>query len=171
MNDSAIARTMSLLAVLAGSWRGTGRGEYPTIENFRYDERLRFEVDSSYPLIHYEQRTRLSPRGDASHWESGFIRPVAGGSVEISNSQDSGRVEVLRGRATSDGRSGLSLRLELDSVVLDHDPRLHRTRRLLTVHGDTLVYEVMMATHTTPRPRLQGHLRAALQRGTDDGTT
>ena len=93
-----IEATMRKLAALEGSWRGGGKGDYPTIEAFEYEETLRFELDSSYPMIHYEQRTLLLPAREPSHWESGFIRPMEDGTIEVSNSQDSGRVEVLRGR-------------------------------------------------------------------------
>lgn len=157
-------RTMARLAVLCGSWSGRGSGNYPTIDRFDYEETTRFELDSSYPLIHYEQRTRLLPGREPSHWESGFIRVLDDGSIEISNSQESGRVEVLRGRLDEAESSPGKLRVALDSVVLDHDPRLHRTRRVLCVDGNRLTYEVHMATHTTPEPRLQKHLEAILEK-------
>ena len=73
---------MDRLRVLHGTWRGRGAGDYPTIDAFKYEETLRFEFDSRYPMIHYEQRTFLMPSGEASHWESGFIRVVEG-SVEF----------------------------------------------------------------------------------------
>jgi hypothetical protein len=152
--------TMTRLSALEGIWRGRGSGNYPTIDSFEYDETLIFEPDASYPLIHYRQRTRLLPSGESSHWESGFIRPLDDGVVEVSNSQDSGRVEVLRGRLDD----GEPLRLVLDSVVLDHDPRLVQTRRILTLQNGTLRYEVQMSTRTTPEPVLQTHLEAVLSR-------
>jgi len=159
-----IEPTMRQLRRLHGTWTGRGSGNYPTIDPFEWTETLRFELDESYPLLHYEQRTYLAPSGDASHWESGFIRPLEHGSIEISSSQDSGRVEVLRGRLTEiEGKDG-DWSLELDSIVLDHDPRLHRTRRVFTLSGDTLLYVVDMATHTTPEPRLSQHLEARLRR-------
>lgn len=159
-----IEETMRRLRLLHGSWSGKGAGGYPTIEPFEYQETLRFELDLSYPLIHYEQRTMLVPSGEPSHWESGFIRPLDDGTIEISNSQDSGRVEVLRGRLVASEHEGDDLRMVLDSVVLDRDPRLVRTRRTFTVRGDTLRYVAHMSTHTTPEPRLGQHLEAALKR-------
>ena len=159
-----IEETMRRLECLAGRWTGRGRGNYPTIEPFEYEETLRFDPDASYPLIHYEQRTRLIPTGEASHWESGFIRPLDDGSIELSNSQDSGRVEVLRGALAEPEDAADNLQLVLASVVLDHDPRLQGTSRIFTVRGDNLRYAVMMATHTTPQPELQQHLVAELKR-------
>lgn len=153
---------MQLLSTLEGIWKGRGSGSYPTIEAFDYEETLRFERDPGEPLLHYEQRTRLIPSGESSHWESGFLRPLPEDFVEISNSQNSGRVEVLRGRWVAERRE--SLRIIFESVVLDNDPRLIRTRRIWTLRGDTLHYEMLMATRTTPEPVLQTHLRGILQR-------
>ena len=155
---------MQRLLPLHGCWKGRGAGDYATIEAFEYEETLRFEADSSYPLFHYEQKTRLLPSRDPSHWESGFIRPLEDGSVEISNSQDSGRVEVLRGRLEAAGGQGDDLRIVFDNVVLGHDPRLVRTGRTLALSGDTLRYVVRMSTRTTPEPSFNQHLEATLTR-------
>ena len=161
-----IDEIMKALSVLSGSWKGRGVGNYPTIDPFEYDETLRFETDTGYPLIHYEQHTWLKPSGESSHWESGFIRPLEDGSIDLSNSQDSGRVEVLRG-GLQRSADGADLHLVLDNVVLEHDSRLHRTRRTFTVRGEILHYVVYMATHTTPEPKLQQHLEARLKRNKD----
>ena len=134
-----IAETMERLAVLDGTWRGRGAGHYPTIDDFEYEEMLRFELERAYPMIHYEQRTLLLPSREPSHWESGFIRATEDCTIEISNSQDSGRVEVLRGRLV-DPPDGAELRLELASAVLDHDPRLAETRRVLTLENLSLIH-------------------------------
>ena len=87
------------LHFLLGTWSGIGNGQFPTIKSFTYSENLAFNFDGVNDLIHYEQRTWLAPDNTPSHWESGFIKPVEGEEdiFEISNSQDSGRVEVLKG--------------------------------------------------------------------------
>lgn len=162
-----IDKTMQRLSALAGTWEGRGAGDYPTIEAFEYEERIRFDVDDSYPLIHYEQKTHLIPSGEASHWESGFIRPLDDGSIDWSSAQDSGRVEVLRGGLVE---ANGEIRLVLDSIVLDHDPRLVSTHRTFTLRGDRLSYIVRMSTRTTPEPRLGQHLTAQLERTTRDGS-
>jgi hypothetical protein len=156
-----IAATIDLMSAFEGRLEGRGWGNYPAIDAFEWEEALRFELDRTYPMFHYEQRTWIAPTGEASHWESGFIRPVGDGSVEISNSQDSGRVEVLRGKPV---RIRDEIRLELECVVLDHDPRLVRTQRVFTLRGDTLRYTVSMSTTTTTEPRMQQHLIATLER-------
>lgn len=150
---------------LHGVWRGRGRGQYPTIEPFEYDEESRFEFDGRYPLIHFEQRTILG-NGEPGHWESGFIRVAEDGEVEISTAQAGGRVEVIRGplEVTESG-----FRLDLQSVALGHDERLIRTGRVLALTGDQLDYEMKMATRTTDVPQWLTHLTAALQRQPGEG--
>ena len=166
--ETMIEQTIRRLGTLHGMWQGEGAGDYPTIEAFRYRETLVFELDSDYPMLHYEQRTVLLPDEEASHWESGFIRATEDGLIEISNSQDSGRVEVLRGKLLDGDDAGEDdLRIELDSIVLDHDPRLAGTRRVFCLRGNTLRYTTYMATHTTPEPLLQQHLEATLHRRPD----
>ncbi|MCP3981157.1 MAG: FABP family protein [bacterium] len=162
--EPAIEASVSRLALLAGRWKGRGAGEYPTIESFEYEEDLRFDLDAGYPLIHYEQKTLLLPAREPSHWESGFIRPLEDGSIEISNSQESGRVEVLRGRLDAAGTKPDGFEIDFESVVLQHDPRLVATRRTWQLSGDTLRYVAYMATHTTPEPRQTRHLEAVLRR-------
>ena len=154
---------MQRLELTCGNWAGTGTGGCSTVESFEYEDRLRFEVDPSYSLIQYEQRTLLLPSREPSHWECGFIRPFEDGHVELLNAQGGDRVEVLRGPLDPSGRMD-ELTITLDSVVLAHDPRLVRSRRELAVRGDTLHYVAHMATHTTPQPELIRHLEARLRR-------
>jgi len=131
---------------------------------FEYEEHLRFEVNLAYPLIHYEQKTVLLPARQPSHWESGFIRVLESGAIEISNSQDSGRVEVLRGFMNLETLAEGELLIEFNHVVIAHDPRLVQTRRIFSLRGDVLRYQKFMSTHTTPQPKLQQHLEAVLRR-------
>ena len=156
------------LRPLVGSWQGCGSGHYPTIDSFEYDEQLTFSLDERYPMIAYEQKTTLKATdagpAEASHWECGFLRPVEGKCYEISNVQDSGRVEVLRARADQLVVSASGISLEFNSIHLGHDPRLQATRRHFEIAGEELRYHVFMATHTTERPELQDHLRASLRR-------
>jgi len=153
-----------LLRGLAGAWQGTGRGRFPTIDDFRYRETLSFTAHETEPHLHYEQRTWLvsdgDDDGDPSHWESGFVMAAEDGAVELLNAQQSGRVEVLSGwlHAAGDGRH----ELRLESIIHAHDARLVATRRVLTFGRDELVYEVQMATDQVPLRQV--HLEARLTR-------
>jgi len=53
--------------------------------------------------------------------------------------------------------------LSMDSTLLGNDERLIRTRRRYECEGDTLRYQVWMAT--TKQPELTPHLEARLIRG------
>ena len=151
-----------LLARLAGRWSGRGRGQYPTIKPFEFAEETSFLPAPEYPMLRYEQRAWLLPGRESSHWELGLWRVVDGGEVEVSNAQDSGRVEVLRGRAEADGSGGV--RVVLYSKCIANDPRLVRTERVLTVRGGVLQYVTYMATTTTAAPARIKHLEATLER-------
>ncbi|MCP3915842.1 MAG: FABP family protein [bacterium] len=150
----------TLLAELDGVWRGEGVGDFPTIERFDYSEELSFDVRASESLLHYVQRTHLVD-GEPSHSESGFVRWLEDGAIEVSNAQNSGRVEVLRGKVT--GRPG-AWTLELEAHVLGHDARVLQTRRSLRLAGDRLMYVMEMKTNTTDEPVLLQHLSARLTR-------
>jgi len=155
--------TMAELVPLLGRFRGTGRVRFPTIATFDYRETLELVADRERPLIHYVQRTEQREVGRTdwapSHWESGFLRPVAERSVEMTSAQDGGRLELLRlDLSVEDG----VLILDGGSVALVNDPRLVRTHRRFELRGDRLSYRVSMAT--TRVPELTGHLEATLER-------
>jgi hypothetical protein len=160
-----VARLSSLL----GIWRGTGRGNFPTIEAFGYTEELKFESNGCEPLIHFEQKTWVKSstetNGSPLHWESGFIRPVEDGSIEMSNAQNGGRVELLKGQINAAEYLQGTLLLPLESVLFGNDPRLVRTRRTFRLKGNTLSYLIEMATVRTPN--LQQHLEASLTRASN----
>nr|WP_243435941.1 FABP family protein [Acanthopleuribacter pedis] len=157
---------MQHLTALIGRWHGRGSGHFPTIDDFAYDEELVFEANDHEPLLHYVQKTwRLEGgvRVEPLHWESGFVIPQENGTIEISNAQNGGRVEVLAGplKPTPNG-----FELDLASVVLTHDPRLHASHRLLRVAGNQLSYDVSM--ETTRVSPIHHHLRAELKRQPSD---
>ena len=163
MAPDDVPEIMTALAPLLGAWSGTGEGQFPTIRPFRYREELRFELDGERPLIHYEQRTSHCELGTtswvASHWESGFLRPVGAHLVEMTNAQDGGRLEILR---LSVERSSDGVRLAGESTAVINDDRVAHTRRTLEVVGDVLTYEVRMGTTRVPAGAL--HLQAKLSR-------
>ena len=148
MSDEVASRLRHLL----GSWQGTGRGEFPTIDAFRYREELRVHARGDEPELHFEQRTwRVSAGeddGESLHWESGFLLLLEDGTVELLNAQQSRRVEVLTGRLELLGSDGFELRLE--SVVHAHDDRMRATERVYRLEGDRLTYEARMATGDVP---------------------
>jgi hypothetical protein len=145
---------------LIGTWEGTGRGEFPTIDSFEYRELLEIIEPQAETLLHYRQQTWRATGDEevASHAETGFISVTEDGDVELLNVQGTDRVEVLRGRPAA--REPFTL--ELRSVVLAHDERMVRSWRNLHLQGDLLRYETAMAT--TAVPDGAPHLTARLTR-------
>jgi hypothetical protein len=158
--------TAALLRLLVGTWAGTGRGSFPTIEPFRYREVLTFAPHVLEPRLQYEQRTwRISDgpgaggAGEPLHHELGFLLLCEDGSIEVANTQGSGRVEVLEGRLEEEP-DGFSLALR--SRVLANDERMVATTRSLRVRPAELVYEAAMTTDRVEVHTL--HLEARLER-------
>ena len=147
------------LHFLLGKWTGKGSGQFPTITSFNYTEILTFNFDGVNDLIQYEQRTWLTPNNTPSHWESGFIKPFDGEDnvFEISNSQDSGRVEVLRGEYYK--QNGFDI-LHFKMKLIQNDPRMVSSERIFTIQNNQLSYVKKMATRNTPEH--QQHLQATL---------
>jgi hypothetical protein len=144
------------LVFLLGTWRGEGEGDYPTIEPFSYTEEATFG-HSGRPLLSYLQRTWSAGDGAPMHSESGFLRPVADGSLELVIAHAFGNVEVSEG-----SRHGQ--RIELDSRALvptSTANEVDSVRRVIEVDGDTMTYRIDMATSGQP---LQQHLVATLTR-------
>ena len=154
------------LHVLLGEWSGTGRGEFPTIEPFEYVETLSFATDGR-PLLHYEQKTKRRRSGESdyvpSHWESGFIRLLADGQVELTCAQNGGRLERLTGLIEE---TGTGLILHLKGADFLNDTRMLETSRTITVDGDRLYYIQNM--HTNAVATLTLHLEAKLERKPDE---
>jgi hypothetical protein len=147
------------LHFLLGTWEGQGEGKFPTITPFTYREVFTFRFDGLNDLIHYEQQAWLTPDQSPSHWESGFIKAVEGEDdiFEISNSQDSGRIEVLKGTYKLENGEHI---LHLKSKILQNDPRMRSSERKFVSIGSKLSYIVYMATQNTPDH--QQHLEAEL---------
>lgn len=83
------------IGYLVGTWRGEGRGVYPTIDSFAYTEELTFcHPDPRKPVLTYSQRTWNPITSLPMHSESGFWRPKLDGSLEVVLAQSTGLVEV-----------------------------------------------------------------------------
>lgn len=149
-------------SLLEGTWTGEGRGEYPTITSFEYRETLTFTRRDETSLA-YEQRTQkrydVNSEFLVSHWESGFIRVLESGELEMVNAQSGGRSEVLIGRIEA---LGTTTRIYFVSKALTNDPRMICTARTFQLEGDTLRYEMKM--QTTRVDRLTSHLKITLHR-------
>ncbi len=149
-------RGLEPLASLIGTWRGTGSGTYPSIEDFEYAEEARF-WHYGRPMLAYSQRTWSPASGMPMHSEMGYWRPVAEGGVEVVLAHAFGIVEIQDGRIEGN-------RITMDSRTLTSAPTANQVEalaRTFVVEGDVLTYEVHMALADY---ELQPHLQARLER-------
>jgi len=155
------ATTHQLFTFLQGTWKGEGRGQFPTVTSFDYRESLVFTLRDEKTLA-YEQRTQKRFDGQTewleSHWENGFIRILENGELELTSAQI-GRTEVLVGSTES---IGAVFRIYFVSKTITNDPRMISSARTFEMEGDTLRYEMEMQTTTVER--LMSHLKIGLMR-------
>jgi hypothetical protein len=143
------------LAWLLGTWRGEGRGGYPSIDDFDYLEETVFECEGK-PRVDYVQRTRLAG-GVPGHSERGFLRVPAGGAVEAVIATGGGAVEIDEGTV-------MGTRLELVSTRVACTPSakvVRALRRVVELDGDVLRVHVDMEAVGHP---MGFHLDAELRR-------
>lgn len=144
-----------LMHALAGTWEGTGRGEYPTIDTFSYEETISLLPLPGKPILAYTQRTR-SPEGNPLHAEAGFYR-FGDGGPELVIAQPTGIAEAHRATVTGN-------RMEFSPTGLVLTPsavEVKEVRRVLEVDGDVMTYRLDMAAVGQP---LILHLEARLER-------
>ncbi len=156
MAPADMHKALAPLQMLIGTWRGEGKGEYPSIENFSYGEELNF-WHTGRPWLGYLQKTWSLDDGAPMHSESGYWRPQRDGSLEVVIAHAFGIVEVLEG--TIDGS-----KIELAStgfVSTSSAKTIKAIMRTFEVANDGLSYDVSMAYDTHP---LQHHLGAVLER-------
>ncbi len=153
---------MEALAFLLGTWRGSGRQEYPTVDDADYEEELSFVADEGFLV--YAQRAWRPADGTTFHRESGFWRLAEGGALEVCLGHPLGLVEVSEG--SLDGTA-----IHLRSVSIERtrtgDP-VAAVERRYEIAGDTMRYDVAMALDHVP---LTHHLRAELRRIHDQGAS
>jgi len=169
----ALVPAAAPLAFLLGTWRGRGRGFFPTIEPFEYVEEIE-HWHVGKPFIGYQQRTRHAETQLPLHGESGFWRVgtpaeqlearMAAGeplAIEGTIAQPAGFCEILVGELQF---TGAGQRLTMTSTVTRTPTAkdVSEIERIIEVDGDVLRYTLRMAAMGHP---LQDHLEAELHRG------
>jgi hypothetical protein len=143
-------------AALAATWRGIGRGEYPTIADFEYTEEFAITPVPGRPVAHWRSATRDATTGEPRHAESGFIRAMPNG-IELVVAHTFGIVEATAGSLEGDvltlrstGLIGTASAKQVDEV-----------ERRYEFDGTALRYTIAMAAVGVVSTH---HLEAELQR-------
>lgn len=144
------------LAFLVGTWRGTGKGEYPTIEPFDYEEELTFEHVGDMFLL-YQQSSWSPEDGAPIHFERGFLRPGEDDRIELTVAHLLGLTEVSEGVLEGTSFELTAKDVGRTTTGMDVIGLVRRYR----VDGDEMTYVTDMATERTP---LAVHLEASLRR-------
>ncbi len=140
----------------AGTWRGSGEGEYPTIDDFSYTEEIVVLPVPDRPLAHWRSTTKDGPTGDPRHAESGFLRSTPAG-VELVVAHGFGIVEAAAGTFEAG-----ALDLESTGLLMTGTAKhVDGVERRYVVDGGTLTYTIAMAAVGVP---MTHHLRAELRR-------
>jgi hypothetical protein len=156
MSEPQLHDLAARIGFLLGTWQGTGKGEYPTIEPFAYEEEVRF-THNGKPFLAYAQRTWHPEKKMPMHAETGYYRPLENGRIEVVIVQPTGIVEIQEGVV-----EGTAIRTASTLVARTSTAKeVTVLERMLEVDGDVLRYEVRMAAVGRP---LQHHLGAELRR-------
>jgi len=142
------------LSWLLGTWRGHGRGDYPTVEEFSYGQEITFSHVGK-PLLEYVSHSWSLDDDRPLATEAGYLRPQPGGVVEAVITHGSGVVELAYGTV-----EGVKLELASDFVARTASAQevtgLHRLYGL--VEGVLLYAVDMSAVGQELQPHLWGRL-------------
>jgi len=143
-------------ASLAGTWRGRGKGEYPTIAEFAYNEEITITPVPGRPVAFWRSATRDAATGEPKHGESGYLRSTTQG-IELVIAHTFGVVEATAG--TFEGAT-LSLR-STGLLGTASAKQIDQVDRHYEFDGDRLHYTIAMAA---VGGQLTHHLAADLRR-------
>ena len=145
---------------LLGTWHGNGKGEYPGIEPFTFDQEVVFAHDGR-PFLHYFSRTWITDddgeRVRPGALETGFLRPAENKQLELVLAHPTGYAEVWYGEA-----DGARITLATDLVARTSTAKEYTAgQRMYGLVDSALMYAFDMAAEGH---EMQSHLWGKLER-------
>lgn len=146
---------------LLGRWSGTGLGDYPTIEAFRFGQEVEFTYVPQRPFLSYSSKSWIldddGNRVRPAARETGYWRPQENNEIEVLLTHPTGFVEIYLGR-TEPARVEIATR----GVLKTEGAKDYRTgHRLYGLVEGVLMYVYEMSAMGY---ELQPHLSAELGR-------
>ncbi|EFA79431.1 p22-like superoxide-generating NADPH oxidase light subunit [Heterostelium album PN500] len=151
------------LSFINGEWSGNGKGIYPTIKSFEYTEVLKFTFNGKQ--IEYNQTSNNVANGGLMHFESGFIRVLPTGKIELNVVQSSGVADHYEGTLDNSGdKQTLFFKMTgISRTPTAKSPHVtNATRRFTITNGNEMNVYFEMAT--TTHPDLVEHLNSNLKK-------
>uniref|UniRef100_A0AAG5CSC8 THAP4-like heme-binding domain-containing protein n=1 Tax=Anopheles atroparvus TaxID=41427 RepID=A0AAG5CSC8_ANOAO len=146
---------------LIGTWESvSAKGIYPTIQDFSYNEVIRFE-SLGQPLLNYEARSKHPVSGAPMHLENGFLRINVGtNQVAFMVAHNFGLVVLEEGEATE---TTLHLTSKsVDRMSFAKDPAVKAIQKKYQLMPDgSLEIQTDMETSNTP---MTNHLKVVYKR-------
>ena len=147
-------------AWLLGPWHGNGRGEYPGMDPFTFEQDVVFAHDTR-PFLHYFSQSWLTDddgeRTGPGPIETGFIRPGGEGDAEMVLAHPTGYAEIWYGTI-----EGPRLTMSTDLIARTTSAtELTAAQRMYGLVDGDLMYAYDMAYDGNP---MQSHTWGQLKR-------
>ena len=152
------------LAWLVGSWRGKGRGEYPTVPGFQFAQEVNFNHDGR-PFLNYFSRSWIIDENNEivkpAASEVGFWRVKENNVLEVLLAHNTGIAEGWVGVV-----KGAKIQLEMDQGYSSPSAKIVTAGSRLygLVEGELFTSYDMAAQGQT----LQAHLWSSLERQSEN---
>jgi hypothetical protein len=164
MASPSLHSNLEKIRFLVGTWRGTGKGVFPTIKSFEYKEEISFS-HVGRPFLLYSQKTSDASTSIPLHAECGYLRAPSATTLELVLAQPSGVASVEVAEVDAANATTISLSCTEGSIIrtpsAKHPWVKRYTRTFVLIDGNTLSYTMAMETENQP---FQNHLTATLTR-------
>ena len=148
------------IAWMVGRWEGTGKGQYPGVEEFDFGQQIDFSHNGRNYLHYLSQTFEMDADGRALRpltMETGFWRPQRDGSIEVVMCDPDGFAEIWYGTI-----NGAKIELSTDAVARTATaPEYTAGQRLYGNVDGELLWTFDKAADGHP---LQNHLWGRLRR-------